>query len=175
MTTLDGQDALFDLADLRPKPVRPGTSTDSPDPLYEINRRRRPMTSLADDVSLTEWLRFAVPLWMEEMARTGRRVLSEEIVNLGSRGDALQFAGSKRSSTILAAAGLVKGLASLALDNPDGVTWIGLHWCTRPGRHAGCPRAVPEPRPVVDVAGTLAELHRLETEFLALTETVKAP
>lgn len=91
---------------------------------------------LADDISLTETLRFVVPLQIWDLqrygARTRRGLARDDAVNVGSHGDALLF-GDKHSA--LAFNALSRGLASLAYE-PGGVTFAGLHWCVGAG-HCG--------------------------------------
>jgi|SRR5882724_451391 len=115
--------------------------------------RHRSTDRLADDISLTETLRFVVPLQIRDLqrydARTRRGLAREDAVNVGSHGDALLF-GGKHSR--LAFNALSRGLAAAAYE-PGGVTFAGLHWCLGAG-HCGTD----------DPAPCAAEIERLGGE-----------
>lgn len=129
--------------------------------------------NLADDVSLTESLRFAVPLHLEELARLhpGGVPLykpKDDAVRIGTYGDALQFAGraerspAGRRATAKGFDGLARGLAAMALE-PDGVTFAGVHFCAQP--HADCPnapRVAGKPVTAEEIAAVVAGLDELE-------------
>jgi hypothetical protein len=92
----------------------------------------KPLPSLTMDTSLTESLRFAVPLWIHEVRnltagqRSARAVRCAGVV--GAKGDALQFKGEGRTATAQAFNALAEGLAYAAF-LPGGVVFAGLHWC----------------------------------------------
>jgi len=104
-----------------------------------MSRAHRFAESLADDITLTETLRFAVPFHIHDLRKWDVRVRQglarEAAVNLGSYGDALLFT-SKHSRKLAALAfnSLARGLATLAYE-PGGVTFAGLHWCVDPHHH----------------------------------------
>lgn len=106
---------------------------------------------LENNVSLTETLRFVVPLQIWDLQRydpkTRRGLAREDAVNVGSHGDALQF-GGKQSA--LAFNALSRGLAALAYEE-GGVTFAGLHWCVGAGH-----RGTDDPAPCA------AETQRLQ-------------
>lgn len=148
--------------------------------LYEMNRRRGPGPLPADDITLVESLRFAVPLWIVEMrdaspgdlVRTGLRCAWA----VGERGASLMFrvagdpSASERDSAALAFEGLARGLAAVCLME-DQADFAGLHWCVR--AHEGCPtpRALRrEPAPDHEVKRVAALLDEFEALLTAAGE-----
>lgn len=132
---------------------------------------------LADDDTLVESLRFAVPIYLAnllarpvaERARTARWWAADGARAVGERGDLLQFVGRGCTTTNLRVANtfqqLARGLAALVVLHPPGVDVAGLHWCLRPD----CPRCHP-PHPQLDMtrAEIVAELNWLDAEYRAL-------
>jgi hypothetical protein len=130
----------------------------------------------ADDfhASLVESLRFAVPMFIDQLRDTPEARLIGDAKRcswaVGERGASLMFTErgeptrTARNSTALAFEGLARGLAAIALIE-GAVTYAGLHWCTRP--HADCPTPPRlEPKPVTDeeiahVVGLLDEYEAL--------------
>lgn len=134
------------------------------------------------DVALVESLRFAVPLAIRELQcehpdGVPLHKLKDDAARISTYSDVLmcppgyrrQVRGPQRTARslnnfALAHNGLVRGLAALAIMTPDGVTFAGLHWCTRP--HADCatpPRAAAKPA----MAEEIAELVALADEYEA--------
>lgn len=142
--------------------------------LHEMNARRGPVPLPAEDITLTESLRFAVPLWIVEMRdatpgdlmRAGLRCAWA----VGERGDNVMFHApgeptrSERNSAALAFEGLARGLAAVCLLE-GRADFAGLHWCVRP--HEGCPaRRAQRREPVPD--HEMARVVELLDEFEAL-------
>lgn len=132
----------------------------------------------ADDfhTSLVESLRFAVPMFMDQLRDANEARLIGEAKRcawaVGERGASLMFTDSgertrsQRNSAALAFEGLARGLAAIVLLEGQ-VTYAGLHWCTRP--HADCPTPPrPEPKPVT--AEEIAEVVALLDEYEALAK-----
>lgn len=133
---------------------------------------------LADDDSLVESLRFAVPLYLADLlarpaasrTATARRWASTAAHAIGERGDLLQFVDLGRNETKrLKVANtfeqLARGLAALVVLHPPGVDVAGLHWCLQPD----CTRCrPPRPEPSMSRAEMAAELDRLDAEYRAL-------
>ncbi|WP_327377653.1 hypothetical protein OG393_29115 [Streptomyces sp. NBC_01216] len=88
----------------------------------------------AENVSLVESLRVAVPLHMMQLGSRSpeelQRIAVESASVIGSQGDVLQFRSPKRGETAKAFNGLARGLAAAALIAWGGATFAGLHWCT---------------------------------------------
>jgi hypothetical protein len=132
--------------------------------------------SFADDdfhVSLVESLRFAVPMYLDQLRDANEARLIGDARwcarAVGERGASLMFAergertARQRNSTALAFEGLARGLAAIALLE-GAVSFASLHWCTRP--HADCPtRLRPMPKPVT--AEEIAEVVALADEYEA--------
>lgn len=133
-------------------------------------------SSLADDdfhVSLVESLRFAVPMYLDQL----RDVHPARLVGdarwcawaIGERGASLMFTDcgqrtrGRRESAALAFEGLARGLAAIALVEGH-VTYAGLHWCTAP--HDNCPTA-PRPVPKPVTAEEIAVVVALADEYEA--------
>jgi hypothetical protein len=135
-----------------------------------------------DDIALVESLRFAVPLAIRELlwqhpGGVPLYMLKDDASRIGTYSDVLmcppgyrgqtrgpQRAARQANGFALAHNGLVRGLAALAIMTPEGVTFAGLHWCTRP--HADCPtppRAAAKPA----TAEEIAELVALADEYEA--------
>lgn len=129
---------------------------------------------LAGDITLTETLRLAVPMHIENLQRLHPDGVplykpKDDAVAIGTYGDALQFAGrgerspAGRHATAKGFDGLARGLAAAAIGNPGGVTFAGLHWRVRP--HEGCPTPPrPESKPVTtdDIAVVVGLLDEYE-------------
>lgn len=132
---------------------------------------------LAGDITLTETLRLAVPMYIAELQRLHPAGVplykpKDDAAAIGTYGDALQFAGraerspAGRRATTKGFNGLARGLATAAL-GPGGVTFAGLHWCV--AAHEGCPTPPrPEPKPVT--AEEIAEVVGLLDEYEALVK-----
>jgi hypothetical protein len=123
---------------------------------------------VSGDVVLVESLRFAVPLWIEELRdctpdqRMARASRCATVV--GEKGDALQFKGQSaaaRRSTAEAFNRLAEGLA-IAAYMPGGVVFAGHHWCVG-SKHMGVEQKHSGP--------CLAEVKREEVEGPAITPT----
>lgn len=112
-----------------------------------------------DDVKflLSVSLQAAVPLLLDELAHAPDRPLTirtwaeQAADEVGSRGDILQWRGSKRGETAGVFNHLARGMAALATA-PGGVRFLGLIFCSRHspgGRAAGadylCPRCTDDP------------------------------
>jgi hypothetical protein len=128
----------------------------------------------ADDfhVSLVESLRFAVPMYLDQLRDANEARLIGESKRcawaIGERGASLMFTdrgertASQRNSAALAFEGLARGLAAAALLEGQ-VTYAGLHWCVR--KHADCPtppRPAPKPVTIEEIAEVVALLDELE-------------
>lgn len=133
---------------------------------------------LADDISLTESLRFAVPLHLAELlarpaarrAATARWWAPEAARAVGERGDLLQFVDHNRSTkTRLLAANtfnhLARGLAALVVLHEAGVNVAGLHWCLR---DTCTPCRPPRTEPTLTVADINAQLEALDADYRQL-------
>jgi hypothetical protein len=127
------------------------------------------MTSLADDITLTETLRLAVPIHLAELcalppharAERARWWATDGARAVGERGDLLQFTRTKNRLRVANTFDqLARGLTALAVLDPDGVDAFGLHWCL----NDGCARCNP-PRRAVNVAAIVAELERIDREY----------
>jgi hypothetical protein len=125
-----------------------------------------------DHMVLVESLRFAVPMWVDELRRLPADIreqrryawASESAQHVAERGDALQF-GGKRGSAAAVFNSLARGLAAAAYQS-GGITFAGVHWCMN---HTECeeaereaaarpslldrpdPPPAPPVRPIVDV------------------------
>lgn len=133
---------------------------------------------LADDITLTESLRFAVPLHLADLlarpaadrAATARWWAADGARAVGERGDLLQFVDANRSNTKRERiAGtfnqLARGLAALVVLHPPGVDVAGLHWCLQPGcAHCNPPRT----RPTVPPADLNSQLEALDADYRQL-------
>ena len=139
-------------------------------------------TAIAADernLSLIETLRYAVPLQIEELQRLhpGGMPLyksKDDAAAIGTYSDTLMFPGhgerspSGRRSVTKAFNGLARGLAAMAISDADGVTFAGLHWCTR--AHENCPTPPRKPGPpVTDVE--IKEVIALLDEYEAMLPT----
>lgn len=117
------------------------------------------MATLADDTTLIESLRFAVPEWIREFSAAGYSTAwlvgeaKRAAVLVGTYGDVMQFAsraeptGRQRNNRALAFNGFARGLACICLIE-GSLDVYGLHWCVR--EHPGCPNARPALAPVTD-------------------------
>lgn len=125
---------------------------------------------LAEDITLTETLKMAVPMWMaqlEHVQEIPSYMTADDIRNLGTYGTGLMFhrhgesTRSERRSSTLAFNSLARGLAVLARLE-GGVTFAGVHWCAKP--HEGCPRVerVREPVTAEEIARVVAMLDEFE-------------
>ena len=137
------------------------------------------MNALADDITLVETLRFAVPLRIADLlalpdparGRCAQRWALDGARRLGEGGDTLQFISKRRraTGTDLRVANtfehLAKGLAGAAVLTPGGVQFGGLHWCIAPDC-VRCLRARPDPGPTI--AEIVADLNRLDREYREL-------
>ncbi|MEV8335072.1 hypothetical protein [Streptomyces niveus] len=110
----------------------PPTTPPSPDGL-----RARPSaaeSAAAQNVTLVETLRIAVPLHIAELSRLKPAALQRLAVEaagvIGSKGDVLQFVSPKKGEAAQAFNALARGLAAASLIAWGGVTFAGLHWCT---------------------------------------------
>lgn len=118
----------------------------------------------ADDLQRTvlrATLALAVPRHMAELRGldddTLCRIATNAATVVGTHGDDLQFGGRHCREAFNH---LARGLAAAALTAWGGITWQGLHWCTRPGCPGPDPahhpehtlwRRATEPRAVVDL------------------------
>lgn len=140
--------------------------------LHDMNARRRPVLRPAEDVTLVESLRFAVPLWIvgmrdanhADLVRAGLRCAWA----VGERGDNLMFHApgeptkSGRDSAIIAFQGLARGLAAICLLE-GRANFAGLHWCVREHENCAAPRPIPAPPvPESDVQRVVALLDEFE-------------
>lgn len=119
------------------------------------------MTTTRDAV-LIETLRFAVPLYMDEMRDWSfeRRAEAAHVATdaVAYRGDVLMYGGGRKGQVAEVFNHLARGLAAAAYQ-PGGVDFAGQHWCTDhdPCEHAsarGAELTVEPPRPrrpVVDL------------------------
>jgi hypothetical protein len=130
------------------------------------------MNTLADDISLTESLRLAVPLHLAELlalpdqarVERARWWAADGARAVGERGDLLQFTGTKSRLRVANTFNqLARGLAALVVLDPAGVDALGLHWCL----DNTCRRCRPV-RPPVDVATVMTELERIDREYRQL-------
>jgi hypothetical protein len=131
-------------------------------------------STLADDTSLTESLRAAVPLallWLHRQPASDRQHTAhiwaiDAAQRVGEAGDLLQFTNGRGRSGRVANVfnHLAKGLAAAAVLNPTGVDFAGLHWCTNPD----CDRCPTPNRQRPDVRAIDAELERLDADYRRL-------
>jgi hypothetical protein len=137
----------------------------------------RAETTLADDVTLTETLCLAAPLFLADLAtRPARdhaavalRWAADGARAVGERGDLLQFVNPGSTTTRLKVANtfeqLARGIAGLVVLHSPGVEFAGLHWCLQ----AACARCRPaQPEPSMTRKEMNAELWRLDAEYRAL-------
>lgn len=132
-------------------------------------------SALADDISLVESLRAAVPLallWLSLQPAREQHNIAQIWANdaarrVGEAGDLLQFTnGRGRSGRVTNVFNhLARGLAAAVVLNPAGVDFAGLHWCTRPDCDR-CPKPSRRARP--DVHAINAELERLDADYRRL-------
>ncbi|MFI1194048.1 hypothetical protein ACH4T9_12435 [Micromonospora sp. NPDC020750] len=128
---------------------------------------------LADDITLTESLRFAVPIFLADLlarpepsrTRTARWWAADGARAVGERGDLLQFVRPGRTTTDLRMANtfqqLARGLAALVVLHPPGVDVAGLHWCLQPD----CRRCRTPRQPGPTVAEINAQLEALDADY----------
>ena len=132
------------------------------------------MSPLADDITLTESLRFAVPLHLAELltrpardqAATARWWAADAARAVGERGDLLQFvsrSSSARPKVANTFQHLARGLAALVVLHPAGVDVAGLHWCLQPD----CDRCHPD-RPTAPVDDLVAQLEAIDADYRRL-------
>lgn len=134
--------------------------------------------SLADDITLTESLRFAVPLHLADLlARppvrresTARWWAKEAATVVGSGGDQLMFvkpdpSARTRKTVANTFDHLARGLAAAVVLNPPGVTFAGLHWCLQDGCEACRP---PQAAPAFTVAELNAQLEAIDADYRKL-------
>lgn len=134
------------------------------------------LPTLADDDSLVESLRFAVPLRLAELLALPARDrairaqwwMRDAARIVGERGDLLQFADPRPTANLRLAGAfehLARGLAGLVVTSPEGVEFVGLHWCV----NTTCSRCYPPRRePAMTLAEINAELERLDGEYRQL-------
>jgi hypothetical protein len=135
------------------------------------------MHRLADDITLTESLRFFVPLHIHDLlarpaadrAATAQWWSADAARAVGERGDLLQFVDANRNNTKRERIAntfnqLIRGLAALVVLHEPGVDVAGLHWCLQ----AACARCRPaQPEPSMTWEEMNAELWRLDAEYRA--------
>lgn len=133
---------------------------------------------LADDTTLVESLRLAVPLYLADLltrpaadrAAVAQRWRATGASAVGERGDLLQFVDlgrteAKRLKVANTFEQLARGLAALVVLHPPGVDFAGLHWCLRPD----CARChPPRPEPTLSLAGINAQLEALDADYRRL-------
>ncbi|GGM26847.1 hypothetical protein GCM10011608_09520 [Micromonospora sonchi] len=136
------------------------------------------VTRLADDTTLVESLRLAVPLHLADLlARpaadrdvTARWWAADAARAVGERGDLLQFVdanrnGAKRTRVANTFDQMARGLAALVVMHEPGVDVAGLHWCLRDK----CDRCRPaRPQPAVTLADINAQLEALDDDYRRL-------
>lgn len=132
--------------------------------------------TLADDISLVESLRFAVPIHLaallarpeRERARIAQWWASDGAGAVGERGDLLQFV-KPRATTNLKTANtfdqFARGLAALVVLTPGGVNVAGLHWCLNPDCQPCNP---PHTTPTQTLAEINAQLEALDADYRRL-------
>ena len=134
---------------------------------------------LADDTTLVESLRLAVPLYLADLLgrpavdrpATARRWASVAAQAVGERGDLLQFVDlgrteAKRLKIANTFEQLARGLAALVVLHEPGVDFAGLHWCLRDG----CARCRPaRPEPALTTADINAQLEALDADYRRLS------
>ncbi|MEV5819254.1 hypothetical protein AB0L22_08775 [Micromonospora haikouensis] len=130
---------------------------------------------LADDTTLVESLRIAVPLYLADLltrpaadrAAAAHRWRAAGASAIGERGDLLQFVDlgrteAKRLKVANTFEQLARGLAALVVLHPDGVSVAGLHWCLQPD----CQRCQPpRPEPAMTLADINAQLEALDADY----------